>query len=112
MTDEVGIKETKEMIGFIVELGNGVGKSLEDGEWNVTDFVHFMDALMMAPAAFQGMNQIPAEFGDLSEAEIKELVDYVVEEFDIPQDQIEVVIERAIDIAWDIYELIKMIGQM
>lgn len=112
MAEEYGIKETKEVVGFAVELANGVGKSLEDGKWDIGDFVHFMDALMMAPAAIQGITSVPAELGDLSQPEIQEISDYVIEEFDIPQDEVEGVVEDAIKIGWDIYYLIKRIGEL
>ena len=112
MAGEYGIQETKEVVGFIVELGNGIGKAREDGDWSASDLVYFMDALLAVPAAFQGIDKVPMEVKDLDEAEMKELSDYVVEEFDIPQDKIEEVIEDAIHIAWKVWELVKKIRNL
>ena len=109
---EHGIQETKEMLDFIIAMGNGYGKAVEDGEWTASDLTHFMDALLKVPAALANMDLIPVELGDLEEAELQELKDHVVEEFDIPQDDVEEVIEMALGIGLDIYDLIQKIREL
>ena len=106
MAEEYGIKETKEVVGFIISLGEGIALAIEDG-LGLDDIVHFMEALMRAPTAFAGMDLVPAELKDLSPEEAQELKDYIAEDFDIPNDKLEDTIERALQLAVDLYEFIK-----
>lgn len=103
------IKETKEAVGFIVAIANGVGKALQDGKINLADFGCFMDAFLKAPAAFSGASEIPAELADMDSAEREGLKQYIFEEFDIPQDKVEGIVEDALDISNRIFGLIEKI---
>jgi hypothetical protein len=91
-----GIKETKELVGFVLALGNAVGKSLADGMVGWMDLVHFFSAVREAPDAINGLSALPGELADLSEAEKGELFKFVEGKFDIPQDSVEPLLEKAI----------------
>lgn len=101
-----GIKETKEMLGFTLALGNAVGTSLADGTVGWTDLVHFFSAVRDAPSAINGAHLLPAELADLSEAEKQELYDFIDAEFDIPQDRLEPIIEKGIKAAVVLADLV------
>jgi len=103
----LGIKETKELIKFASDLGEGIGKSLEDNKWTIGDIYNFVPAAQSAFAGIGGVDQVLEELKDLDEAEKEELKDYVVEEFDIPQDEAEEYVEKAISIALDIWFFVK-----
>ena len=106
------IKETKEMVSFVVCLAEGAALSLEDGKLTPLDFAHFVEALTKAPAAFSGVATIPSELTDLSQEELEELKTQITEEFDIPQDEIEAVIEKALSIGVQIADLIQDIRDL
>ena len=106
MAEEYGIEETKEMVGFVISLGEGVAKAVEDG-FSLDDIVYFLEALTRAPAAFENMAAIPSELKDLSGEEAQALKDYIAEDFDIPNDKLEDVIERALQLAADLYEFLR-----
>lgn len=93
-----GIKETKEVVAFAVALGNGLGNALEDGDIDFADVVDFVGVIRTVGDAFEGLSELPGELSDLSEVEYQELKAYVEDEFDIPQDMVEGVVEQAFDI--------------
>lgn len=105
----LGIKETKEMLGFVLSIGNGLGLSLEDGEMTITDLTEFVAPLLEAADAFSNAVDIPAELADLSEEERVELLAYAKEKFSIPEDHIEDVVECGFDTIVQICELVQKI---
>jgi hypothetical protein len=103
----MGVKELKEMLGFVLGLGNAFGKSMADGKIGWTDLANFLSPLMKAPAAFQGVTQIPGELADLDPTEKAEVLNYVRTEFDIPQDKVEEAVEDGLKLLGDIHTFIK-----
>lgn len=95
---EIGIEETKDILAFVMSLGNAVGQSLDDGRMDITDLGNFLQVLTSAPEAISGSSQIAGELKDLSESEKEELLEFVKEEFDIPQDGLEEKIEKYLDL--------------
>lgn len=106
---KLGIQETKEMLGFILGLGNALGESLEDGELSITDLPAFVSPLLNAGAAFTGASEIPKELIDLDDAERVELIAYAKETLDIPENCIEDVIECGFDTLAQIHLLVQKI---
>lgn len=102
-----GITETKELAGFLCSLGNAIGKSVDDGDFGFTDVIHFVDALKKAFAALSNLGEIATEMVDLSGDERRELQEYIIKEFDIPQDTAEIIVESGLDIALDLFALIQ-----
>lgn len=92
MTTSVGIKEFKEALKAGLQLGNIVGHSLQDS-FKVMEILSLLKDL---PAAFQGLDKVPSELADLDEAEKAELYAFVESEFNIPQDEIESYVEKAL----------------
>ena len=106
MADEYGITETKEIVGFMISLGEGYALAAKDG-WSYDDFMHFMEAFQRGPSAFAGITLVPKELADLSPEEAQELKDYVAADFDIENDKLEDTIERALQLGVDLYEFIR-----
>lgn len=90
----LGIQETKEVLAFGFALGDAFAGALQDGDIDFADIVEFIPVLQKLGDAVSGLGNVPAELGDLSEVEYQELVDYVKEEFDLPNDKIEEYIEK------------------
>jgi len=102
-----GIKETKDVLACIISLANGMGKSLEDGKLSMTDIGYFLDMFMGIPAAIENISEVPEEIKDLSEEELRELKEMVVDEFDIPQDEAEEIIETALGLGIEFFEFVQ-----
>jgi hypothetical protein len=104
---KMGIKETKEIIGFILKIANAFGLSLEDGKISLGDLTNFMEPVLEASDAIANADQIPLEICDLDAEERTELLAYAKETFDIPQDDIEEIVECAFDILVQFHILIQ-----
>jgi len=101
------IKETKEAIAFAFSLAEALKTSLADGKISYMDIGNFISPAMKAGAAFEGINEVPAEMKDLDEAEAKELLDYVKAEFNLEDADLEYKIEKALELATAAYQLAK-----
>jgi hypothetical protein len=104
----VGIKETKELVKFMLGLGNSLDKALDDKKISVMDVPLFMGVFMDMAPAFDGIAKVPAEIKDLSAEEMAELSAFVQQEFDIKSDRTEAIIEGALMLAADIYKYAKL----
>jgi len=104
----MGIKETKEALKFVIELGNGLGKSIEDGKFSLGDAVNFLPAAKAFPAAFSGIGKVSAEFLDLDEEERLDLVTFVKDELDIEQDKAEEIAEQAFSLMLNLFSFIQL----
>ena len=102
-------KELKDVVAFVVSLANAVGKSYEDGKFDIGDIVEFITPLRRLYVAYEGIERIDDELKSLTEAEFAELVEYVKTEFDIPQETVEKVVEYALDVAKALFPLIQAI---
>lgn len=89
------VKEFKELLKFIAQLGSGVASALEDGKLSLTDVFKILPALKLSKAAIEGIELIPAELWEADEVDVAALREYFASEFDIPNDQLEATVERA-----------------
>jgi hypothetical protein len=105
-TMEKTTKELGEVLKFVCALGNAIGEAAKDGEISLGDATHLIPLLYRLPAAVDGMADIAAEVKDMSQDEMDALIAMVKEELDLPQDQIEVAVEEALDIAIKLYALV------
>jgi hypothetical protein len=101
------MKDVEEMAVFMVALANGAGQSLADGEINLTDIGNLMGALTKAPAAFEGVGNIPTQAAEMSEEDWAGLVETVKNQFDIPQDKVEGLVERALSLGKDLFSFVQ-----
>ncbi len=91
-----GIKETKEALTFVVSFANSAFTYKKFGLGIVANGLFTL--MPQAITAITGGDQIPKELGDLDENERIELVNSFRKDFDIPDDQLEAIIERGIGI--------------
>jgi len=103
---QLGIKETKELLKFISDLGEAISVSSSDG-WSATDIMNFIPAAKSAFSGIAGIDQVIEELKDLDELEKQEIEDYIAEEFDIADDKIEEYIEHGLRVALDLWTLVK-----
>jgi hypothetical protein len=101
----MGIKETKDVVVAVAKFGNAAGDALEDGKISLADMVHLYAPLMALGAAAEGADQIPGELADLDTTELADLQATFVQEFDIPHDGVEAIVEKAVAAAGKLVEL-------
>lgn len=102
-----GIQETKEVLKVAAEIGNGVGIALQDGKFELSELALFVGALIDLPNAIQGIQQVPVELKDLDETERLELLNYMRDQFDIPQDETEEAVEDHVEFLLSLWKLVQ-----
>lgn len=107
----LGIKETKEMLGFVLSIGNALGASLQDGEVSIGDLAEFVSPLLEIGDAFSEASSVPSELADLTEEEREELLMFAKEKLSIPEKNVEEVVECAFDTISQIYVLVQKIKE-
>lgn len=107
MPELLGITNMKKLVKFSCDLTQQINESLEDGWQWVQDPISFLDEAMQVPGVAKSFPEIKKELDDLSDAEREELKDYLQEEFDIPDDELEVVIENSIMQAVSLVQLVN-----
>ena len=75
----MNIKESKEVLACMLDLGEGFYKSMaDDGKINQADIVNFLPTLMSLPVAIEGATLVPAELKDLDASELLEIKEMVL----------------------------------
>lgn len=90
------LKETKEVVDFIISFAEALAASLNDGHLSVTDAIHFWEPISNISDAVEGFEDVLEEIKHLSEDDMHDLCEYIIEEFDIDQDDVEEMIEKAL----------------
>jgi len=97
------MEETTDLVMAAIALANGVGKAFaDDGKITYTDSVYLMEFLAAMPAAATGAEKIPAEIAAMDATQRAELISKAKLRFDIPQKDVEGIVEDAISIAEDL----------
>ena len=107
MEELLGIEKLKTLTKFACDLTRQFVTSLADG-WQWTDSISFLDEAIQIPGIARSFPLIKAELADLSPAERLELAEYLQEEFDIPNDKLELAIESSIMQAISLITLYEM----
>lgn len=103
------IKDTKELVKFVVELVNAVDYSLQDGKFSLIDVANFLKPMLSAPNAFNDIKNVSLEIKDLSEEEKVELKEYMKNELKIGSEKVEMVVEHSFSIALELATLVQML---
>ena len=105
-----GTKETVEFLDFCFDLADATERSLEDdGKINLFDAPKYGRAMLGAPAAFGGIQLVPKELGDLQPDEREFVMDHARKRFDIPNDELEVLIENTLSSGWAFADNLRQI---
>ena len=83
MTIKHGVKETKEVLSFILDFASVIFEALEDKKIDFEDAPLLLGLSDTAPAAFDKIADVPKELSDLSEEELEEMESA----FDIEDDE-------------------------
>jgi len=87
-------KEISEVITLGASLGNAIGKSFEDGDWDwLSDPLNFIPVIKDVKPAIDNIDQVDDEFVNLTPEEFDELKAEFKEKFDIANDDVEQFVE-------------------
>jgi len=98
-------KESLEVIKFVVSLSNGIVKTMADGKVDFSDIIYLLETIKNAPAAFEGIQLVPDEVKNWSEAEKAEALK-AIEMLDLEDDQKEMMIEKVLKAGVSLAEII------
>ena len=106
--EKLGIEEVKLALGLGISVGELV-ESLADGI-GLSDIGKLVSVVKHAPSAISSIKsgKIIPELKDLDEAEKTELKDYLKEEFDLSDDNLEAKIEAGLFVVIDLCGLLKI----
>ena len=71
------MKETKEILELAVSLVEAYKLATADKKIGITDIQYLIDPAMKIPKAFDSIGDVPAEWANLTEKDIQEVVGYV-----------------------------------
>ena len=103
-----GIEETKDVLDFMFSFIDAVGKAKEDGEMSWSDARHFIDPVKKLFEAVEEIEEVLPEIVDLDESEYDELVAYVREKGDYDEENLDWVVDTAIEAGRGILTLVNM----
>ena len=108
MVEKRGIEETRDIIDFVFSFVEAVGKAKADGEMSWSDARHFIDPVKKLFEAVEDIEEVLPEIVDLDESEYDELVAYVREKWDYDEENLDWVVDTAIEAGRGILTLVNM----
>lgn len=111
MGEKLGIQETKDVLALVLDAANIVGEAKKnDGKIDITDAALLIKLVPELAPAFAGITAVPAELGDLDEAEATELVAFVAAKFTLGDPHAREVVEaglKAVSAVWHLIVVLK-----
>ena len=105
----VGVDETMDCVDFGISFANAIIAANKDGELSLGDFVYLVKPVMKAPSMISGIRNVPTEIGDLEPHEAKTILDKVKTELNVDGEKANRIVNKAIVVAYAVYELIEEI---
>ncbi len=108
MAEAKGIKETKEVMEFIFSFVDAIGKAKADDKFSWTDARYFIDPVKKLFEAVDNIEEVIPEIVDIDDKEYDELVAYVREKWDYDEENLEWVVDTAIEAGRSVLTLVSM----
>ena len=106
--EKKGIEETKDVLDFVFSFVDAVGKAKKDGEMTWTDARYFIDPVKKLFDAVDEIEEVLPEMEDLSDEEYDELVEYVKGKWNYDEENLDWIVDTAIEAGRGILTLINM----
>ncbi|MCK5609729.1 hypothetical protein KAR91_48090 [Candidatus Pacearchaeota archaeon] len=103
--EKYGIENLKKLLNVGLESGNVAGHWASPGGKGPLELLRLTDEVMVLPSV--EYRQLDDELKDLSVAEMAELQAHVAQKFDIPQDNVEGLVEHGLAMGWKVASLIQ-----
>jgi hypothetical protein len=105
------VKEIKDVLKLVLSGYKVYGLSMADGKIGFEDIGNLMVMIPHIQPAFDGVDQIPAEFKDMDAAEAQELTDYVKSELNVEDSKVGRIIDSALSLVIAGYKLYLAINE-
>ncbi len=103
------MKETKEVILFLVALTNVLADVLEDKKISLAEAFQFVPVLLKVQPALNGIEGVKDEILNMDEAGKNELVAQIEEDLEIDNVKAKEIAKQSIDVALAVVEMIRII---
>ena len=103
------MESSKTIVKFAVTLANSIDKVLADNKVDLLDIPHLMAPLMQVGPAVAAIKTAKEEFKSATPEQKAELIAAVKTDLDLKSDRTEEIVERSLDLAVAITELVKLI---
>ena len=105
-----GIQETKDVLAFVFALSEASVTAMERGDIGWSDAKKFVDPLKRLGSSIDNVEDVLIELQDLDDTEFEELIQFAKDEFGIQDltDDLEVIVEEAINAGVEIIKIIRM----
>ena len=92
-----GIKETKEVLKFVLSFVQALKTTYEDGEFDWYDAKNFIEPIKNLGDAIDNIDEVLPEITDIDEEEYEELLSWMKDEFpEIIDQEVEYVLDEAL----------------
>lgn len=105
--NQFGIENIKKLLLFVFAFTDQAFKAGADSKFKWTEIFGFADEIMQIPGVIKALPQIKQEFADLDDTERAELIAYIKEHFDIPDDHLEGMIETGLEVSVNLLGMIE-----
>lgn len=103
------MESCKVVVKFAVTLANAIDKVLADNKVDLLDIPHVMAPLMQVGPFAGALKGAKEEMKAMTPEQKAELIDQVKTELSLKSERTEEIIERALDMAVSVAELVKLI---
>ncbi len=112
---KVGIDSTILIMETMVAIGTDIGKALDDRKLSLAESLAMVKHAPALLGMIKAAPQLPAELKDLDADEREAVVAHFCEKFDLPNEQIELRVERlfsvAVNLSVEIVEIIDIVKE-
>lgn len=93
----LGIDNLKKGVKFACDFTKQMAEALADKKFTWMETFGFVDELIQVPGLVKSWPELKQEVADLTEEEKTELFDYLRTEFDLPNEDLEVLVEDSLN---------------
>jgi hypothetical protein len=103
------MESSKKVVKFAVTFANSVDKVLADNKVDLLDIPYVMAPLMQVGSFAAALKDAKEEFKSATPEEKAELIAQVKEELDLRSDRTEEIVEKSLDLAVAVAEIVKLV---
>lgn len=104
---QVSLKDTREVLTFVIALGKAYEAAKSDGVINVADLLHLLPVIDKIGPAFEGIENVQIELMAMTTEEADELKAWIKTELDLQDEEIEEFIQAAFAVVVDLWMVIR-----
>lgn len=94
----VSVQQTGELLDLIASFASVTGSVAADGKVSFFELSSYISTAMLVQPAIAGVKEVPAELADLDDTEKQELTARFALRFDLPLENAEVLVEKALSV--------------